>query len=44
MRRDCILSKSDAFSGGAIFVDDQSSLDENHKVVLEREFDIKFKE
>lgn len=44
VRRDCILSKNDAFTGGAIFVDDESRLDENHKVVLEREFDLKFKE
>lgn len=44
VRRDCILSKNDAFTGGTIVKDDQSPLDENHKVVLEREFDVKFKD
>lgn len=29
------------FTGGSVFIDDQSRLDENHKIVLEREFDIK---
>ena len=43
VRRDCILSKNDAFTGGAIVIDDQSRLDDNHKVVLERECDVKFK-
>lgn len=44
VRRDCILSKNDAFTGGAIVIDDQSRLDENHKVVLERECDVKFRD
>lgn len=44
VRRDCILSKNDAFTGGAIVIDDQSRLDDNHKVVLERECDVKFKD
>lgn len=44
VRRDCILSKNDAFTGGAIVIDDQSRLDENHKVVLVRECDVKFRD
>ena len=41
VKKDCILSKNYAFTGGSVFIDDQSRLDENHKTVLEREFDIK---
>ena len=40
VRKDCILSKNDAFSGEAILIDHQSHLDEDHKAILEREFDI----
>lgn len=42
VRRDCIQSKNDAFTGEAIVIDDQSRLDESHKIVLERECDVKF--
>ena len=41
VRKDCIMSKNDAFSGEAILIDDQSRLDEDHKAILDREFDIK---
>lgn len=44
VRRDCNPSKNDHFTGGTIAIDDQSRLDENHKVVLERECDVKFKD
>ena len=44
VRRDCIQLKNDAFTGGAIVIDDQSRLYENHKGVLEREGDVKFKD
>ena len=40
VRKDCILSKDDAFSGEAIFIDDQSHLDGDHKAILESKFDI----
>lgn len=44
VRRDCIQLKNDAFTGGVIIVDDQLCLDENHKVVLERECDVNFQD
>ena len=44
IKRDCIQSKNDAFTGEAVVINDQSCLDENLKVVLEREYDVKFKD